>query len=58
MSLNTEFQDVKKSNKIEIFDSTLRDGAQGEGILFSVEDKIKFKAVCFRKYQKTGRKSF
>ncbi len=41
MSLNTEFQDVKKSNKIEIFDSTLRDGAQGEGILFSVEDKIK-----------------
>lgn len=28
-------------NKIEIFDSTLRDGAQGEGILFSVKDKIK-----------------
>lgn len=27
--------------KIEIFDSTLRDGAQGSGISFSVEDKIK-----------------
>ncbi len=26
--------------KIEIFDSTLRDGAQGEGISFSVQDKI------------------
>ncbi|HEX3026207.1 MAG TPA: citramalate synthase, partial [Clostridia bacterium] len=28
------------SKKIEIFDSTLRDGAQGEGITFSVEDKL------------------
>ncbi len=28
------------SGKIEILDSTLRDGAQGEGISFSVEDKI------------------
>lgn len=27
--------------KIKIFDSTLRDGAQAEGISFSVEDKIK-----------------
>lgn len=27
-------------NKIEILDSTLRDGAQGEGISFSVKDKI------------------
>lgn len=26
--------------RIEIFDSTLRDGAQGEGINFSVEDKL------------------
>jgi 2-isopropylmalate synthase len=26
---------------IEVFDSTLRDGAQGEGISFSVKDKIK-----------------
>ena len=25
---------------VEIFDSTLRDGAQGEGISFSVEDKL------------------
>ncbi len=28
-------------NCVEIFDSTLRDGSQGEGIAFSVEDKIK-----------------
>lgn len=28
-------------NKIEIFDSTLRDGAQGEGISFSADDKLK-----------------
>ncbi len=27
-------------NKIEILDSTLRDGAQGEGISFSVQDKL------------------
>lgn len=31
--------------KIELFDSTLRDGAQGEGISFSVEDKLKI-AKC------------
>lgn len=29
------------NNQIAIFDSTLRDGAQAEGISFSVEDKIK-----------------
>ncbi|MCL2077090.1 MAG: citramalate synthase [Oscillospiraceae bacterium] len=29
------------NRKIEIFDSTLRDGAQGEGISFSLEDKLK-----------------
>ncbi len=28
-------------NKIKIFDSTLRDGAQGEGISFTVQDKIR-----------------
>lgn len=28
------------NKKIEIFDSTLRDGAQGEGISFSVQDKL------------------
>ncbi len=31
----------KTQNRIELFDSTLRDGAQGEGISFSVLDKIK-----------------
>ena len=29
------------NTSIEIFDSTLRDGAQGQGISFSLEDKIK-----------------
>ncbi len=29
------------SQKIDIYDTTLRDGAQGEGISFSVEDKVK-----------------
>ncbi len=29
------------SKKVSIFDSTLRDGAQAEGISFSVEDKLK-----------------
>lgn len=28
-------------NQVQIFDSTLRDGAQGQGISFSLEDKIK-----------------
>lgn len=28
-------------NSVEIFDSTLRDGAQGEGISFSADDKLK-----------------
>ena len=26
--------------RLEILDSTLRDGAQGEGIIFSLQDKI------------------
>lgn len=29
------------NNTIDLFDSTLRDGSQGEGISFSVEDKVK-----------------
>jgi len=29
-----------KSRKVEIYDSTLRDGAQAEGICFSLEDKL------------------
>lgn len=32
-------------DKVFIFDTTLRDGAQGEGISFSVEDKIKIVAA-------------
>lgn len=31
---------MKSSNKIEVFDTTLRDGAQARGISFSVSDKI------------------
>lgn len=31
----------KLKRRIEIYDTTLRDGAQGEGISFSVEDKIR-----------------
>ncbi|MCL2810676.1 MAG: citramalate synthase [Clostridia bacterium] len=30
-----------KSNRIEVLDTTLRDGAQAEGISFSLEDKLK-----------------
>ncbi len=30
-----------KENFVEIYDTTLRDGAQGEGLAYSVEDKIK-----------------
>ncbi|MCD6166865.1 citramalate synthase [bacterium] len=29
------------TNEIKIYDTTLRDGAQGEGIAFSVEDKVR-----------------
>ena len=29
-----------KNSKIELFDTTLRDGTQGEGINLSVEDKF------------------
>ncbi|MBO4759322.1 MAG: citramalate synthase, partial [Spirochaetaceae bacterium] len=31
---------MAEARKITVLDSTLRDGAQGEGISFSVQDKI------------------
>ncbi|MFZ5590954.1 MAG: citramalate synthase [Bacillota bacterium] len=34
-------QKVAAFTPVEIYDTTLRDGAQGEGISFSVEDKVK-----------------
>jgi 2-isopropylmalate synthase len=36
---------MQTKNKLELFDSTLRDGAQGEGISFSVQDKLKILKV-------------
>jgi len=35
------FRKDEKMKKILIYDSTLRDGAQAQGISFSVEDKLK-----------------
>ena len=29
------------THRIEIYDTTLRDGSQGEGVNFSVDDKIR-----------------
>lgn len=39
---------IPSEKNIEIYDSTLRDGAQGEGISFSVEDKMKITAALDR----------
>ena len=36
----TNKKDVDLFRKVHVFDSTLRDGAQGEGISFSVQDKL------------------
>ncbi len=41
MSAKEEAMNDHKRPKVSIFDSTLRDGAQGEGISFSVLDKLK-----------------
>ena len=35
---------AKRAQRIEIYDTTLRDGAQGEGIAFSLEDKLQIAA--------------
>ena len=34
--------------KLYIFDTTLRDGAQTEGVDFSVEDKKKLQKYCLK----------
>lgn len=36
---------MSAKSSIEIFDSTLRDGSQGEGISFSVQDKLKIAGI-------------
>ena len=32
---------VNRSNRVELYDTTLRDGAQTEGISYSVADKLR-----------------
>ncbi|MDE3085080.1 MAG: hypothetical protein KGJ37_07705, partial [Verrucomicrobiota bacterium] len=32
---------MKTANSLKIYDTTLRDGTQGEGISFSVADKLR-----------------
>ena len=34
------------SDLVKIYDSTLRDGSQAEGISFSVEDKLRTLMLC------------
>ena len=36
-----EGKNMERTNKLWILDSTLRDGAQGENISFSVQDKLR-----------------
>ncbi|CAG4884402.1 (R)-citramalate synthase [Georgfuchsia toluolica] len=41
MTVITHTSEVQNVTKIDIYDSTLRDGAQAQGVSYSVEDKIK-----------------
>jgi 2-isopropylmalate synthase len=42
MTAPTEWETMTRTKRrIEVYDTTLRDGSQGEGISFSVEDKVK-----------------
>ena len=47
---------LKKREKIYIFDTTLRDGAQTEGVNFSVDDKNKARA--YEEYAQVTMKDF
>lgn len=40
--MNEEMESKRKGRKITIYDTTLRDGAQGEGIHFSTRDKLTY----------------
>ena len=39
--MSTQNSNGATKRHVDIFDTTLRDGSQGEGISFSVEDKVK-----------------